>query len=309
MSSSASEMQRTGVPARLPARGELHAAPPITVSRTAVVRRPAPLTATSLLLVAALLLGFVGYVTLLSPVVHARAQSLHYAELREQLASGTAPTGAAAIDVGAPVALVELMGRREVVLEGTTSQVLRDGPGHRRDTVLPGQSGTAVVFGRRAAFGAPFADVADLRRGSEIAVTTGQGRFIYRVTGQRRGGEPAPAPLSAGSGRLTLVTATGLPYLPERVVRVDAELVGAAAPTPARQVTTLATNEPAMAGDRTRIEVLLAASLALLLAACGLSWLWVRWGPRQAWVVSVPVLAALAVAVSAEAVLVLPNLL
>lgn len=309
MTSSASEMRRTAVPARLPARAELHAAPSVALAESSVARRPAPLAATSLLLLAALLLGFVGYATLLSPVVHARAQSLHYAELREQLADGTAPTAAAPIAVGAPVALLDLPGRREVVLEGTTSEVLRDGPGHRRDTVLPGQSGTAVVFGRRAAFGAPFADVAELRRGSEMTVTTAQGRFTYRVTGQRSGGEPAPPPLSTGSGRLTLVTATGLPYLPDRVVRVDAELVGAAAPTPARQVTTLATNEPAMAGDPTRLEVLLAASLALLLAACGLSWLWVRWGPRQSWVVGVPVLAALAVAVSAEAVLVLPNLL
>lgn len=309
MTSSASELQRTALPTRLPARADLHAAPPVAASQPPVARRPAPLAATSLLLLAGLLLGFVGYVTLLSPVVHARAQALHYAELREQLASGTAPTGADPVPVGAPVALLELSGRREVVLEGTTSEVLRDGPGHRRDTVLPGQSGTAVVFGRRAAFGAPFAEVADLRRGSEIAVTTSQGRFTYRVTGQRRGGEVAPAPLSAGSGRLTLVTATGAPYLPERVVRVDAELVGTAAPTPARQVTALAAGEPAMAGDRSRIAVLLGASLALLLAACGLSWLWARWGPRQAWVVGVPVLAALAVAVSAEAVLVLPNLL
>lgn len=309
MTASASELHRSALPERLPARAELTAAPVVREARPRVARRPAPLLGTSLLLLAALLLGFVGYVAGLSHVVHARAQTLHYAELREQLANGTAPTGADLVPVGAPVALLELAGRREVVVEGTTSEVLRDGPGHRRDTVLPGQSGTAVLFGRRAAFGGPFAEVAELRRGSEIAVTTAQGRFTYRVTGQRRGGEPAPAPLSAGSGRLTLVTATGMPYLPERVVRVDAELVGTAAPTPARQVTALAAGEPAMSGDRSRIAVLLGASLALLLAACGLSWLWVRWGPRQAWVVAVPVLAALAVAVSAEAVLILPNLL
>ena len=42
-----------------------------------------------------------------------------------------------------------------VVVEGTSPENLTLGPGHLRDTPLPGQAGISVVFGRRATFGAP----------------------------------------------------------------------------------------------------------------------------------------------------------
>ena len=280
------------------------------------VRPPVPVVATGLLLLGALLLGFVVFTGGISHVVHARAQSLAYADLREELANGTAPVGAVdvnglALAPGAPVALLEIpsLGVREVVLEGTTSGVLRSGPGHRRDTVLPGQAGTAVIFGRRAAFGAPFASLTELRSGRTLTVTTGQGRHEYRITGTRRGGSAAPAPPAVGAGRLTLVTATGLPYLPEAVVRVDAELLSPVQPTPPRVAISLARAEQALAGDRSGLFLLVLWAQALLLAACGAVWLRVRWGLRQAWLVAVPVLVLLGVGASSAAVQLLPNLL
>lgn len=279
--------------------------------------RPAPpLAGTGLTLLALLLLCFVVFVCGLSHVVHARAQQLAYADLREQLANGTAPLSGVdeagqPLAPGSPVALLEApsVGIREVVLEGTASGVLRQGPGHRRDTVLPGQAGTAVLFGRQAAFGGPFSEVTELRTGSELTVTTAQGRFTFRVVGVRRGGSAGPPALQAGAGRLTLVTADGPPYLPDQVVRVDADLVGDAAPTPGRVVIPLAEAEGALAGDRSSLVGLLLWTQALLAAACGVAWLSARWGLRQAWVVGVPVLAVLGVAVSASAVQLLPNLL
>lgn len=318
MTSSAYDLERTA------ALSDERPVPPVVVTTDTVVvatapvpvRRSAPVAATALTLLAVLLLGFVAFTCGLSHVAHARAQDLAYADLREQLATGTAPVGGLdelglTVPIGAPVALLEVpaAGLREVVLEGTTSGVLRDGPGHRRDSVLPGQAGTSVVFGRRAAFGGPFAQVPELRRGSEIAVTTGQGRFIYRVVGVRRGGAAAPAPLQAGAARLTLVTALGLPYLPESVVRVDADLVGAPAPAPARVATALTAAETALAGDSSSLLALLLWTQALLVAACGTAWLRARWGLRQAWLVAVPLLTVLAVAVSSSAVQLLPNLL
>jgi LPXTG-site transpeptidase (sortase) family protein len=316
MTSSAQDLQRTATLPRVAAQPDQPVIETVAVVQAPAVPTSTPWAATSLLLLALLLLGFVATTTGLSQVVHARAQALSYAELREQLANGTAPVGGLdelgrPVPVGAPVALLELdaLGLREVVVEGTSSGVLREGPGHRRDSVLPGQAGTAVVFGRRAAFGGPFADLGELRRGSEIDVTTGQGRFTYRVVGTRRGGGATPAPLPAGGGRLTLVTATGLPYLPEEVLRVDADLVGTPAPTPPRAAVPLTRAESALAGDRSSLTSLLLWTQALLLAACGAALLRARWGLRQTWVVAVPVLIVLGVAVSASAVQLLPNLL
>ena len=81
---------------------------------------------------------------------------------------------------------------------GTTSGVLFDGPGHRRDTPLPGQQGTSLIMGRRAAFGGPFAGIDDLEKGDRIRVTTGQGAFDFDVIGVRHEGDPTPPLPRAG---------------------------------------------------------------------------------------------------------------
>lgn len=137
---------------------------------------------------------------------------------------------------GAPVALLRIpaLGLREVVAEGTTSEVLMSGPGHRRDTALPGQAGASVIMGRKWGYGSPFNDVHRLPNGARVEVTTGQGKAVYEVTGVRHPGDPNPAALGRGEGRLTLMTATGGAYTPEDVVRIDAELVGPARPSPPR---------------------------------------------------------------------------
>jgi LPXTG-site transpeptidase (sortase) family protein len=83
----------------------------------------------------------------------------------------------------------------EVVFEGTTSGVLQDGPGHRRDTVFPGQEGTSVIMGRQATYGGPFGRLDVLQPGEPFTITTGQGAHTYHVTGVRREGDPQPPPL------------------------------------------------------------------------------------------------------------------
>lgn len=289
---------------------ELSAAP-------ATVRPAPPLAATGLSILAALLLGFALHVGGVSHVLQARNQSLAFAELREQLARGTVPVGQTAdgalLTPGTPLALLQLPGEDvpKVVLEGTAATVLDGGPGHRRDSVLPGQPGTSVLYGRRASYGGPFAAVPDLVPGKVLSVTTGQGTHDYRVTGVRRAGDPAPPPLAAGAGRLTLVTASGPSYLPSGAVRVDAELLTPVQQAPGRVLGagSLAPAEKPLAGDRSVLVALLLWGQALLLAACALAWARVRWGLRQAWVVGVPVLGALGLAVAHSAAGLLPNLL
>ncbi|GGO83178.1 sortase [Wenjunlia tyrosinilytica] len=272
----------------------------------------------ALTILAALLLGFAANLTVVGHLKHARDQQTGFAELRKQLALGTAPVGQTGSDghllrPGTPVAVLRIpaLGLREVVFEGTTSGVLVSGPGHRRDTPLPGQAGTSVVMGRQWGYGSPFNHIDRLQTGLEIRVATGQGKHVYRVTAVRRAGDPVPAPLTAGHGRLTLITATGAPYTPSGVLRVDADLVTPAQPSPARPLAPGAVSEAErpLGGDGSAWLPMALWSQLLLAAVAAVVWARRRWGQWQAWIVGFPVLSALGIAVCGAATRLLPNLL
>ncbi|WP_408898495.1 sortase [Nocardioides sp. R1-1] len=248
----------------------------------------------------------------LGGVSQERSQSLLYAELRAQLAAATAPVGPVT-EPGAPVALLEIprLGLQQVVVEGTASGDLLAGPGHLRNTVLPGQAGTSVVFGRAATYGAPFADLAELEPGDRIEVTVGQGRAVFTVQALRRTGDPLPQPLAAGRSRLTLVTAEGAGRLraiaPGDVLSVDAE-ADSAFPAPPGLPRTVPESEEPMGLD-TGVLPLLALDLALLLAlTLGVIAARQRWSLVHVWVVAAPLAIALAWATTDGVMRLLPNL-
>lgn len=72
----------------------------------------------------------------------------------------------------------------EIVVEGTDVDALRKGPGHYSWTPMPGQPGNASIAGHRTTYGAPFANIGNLRPGDRITVQTAQGEFIYEVLAQ-----------------------------------------------------------------------------------------------------------------------------
>jgi sortase A len=107
-------------------------------------------------------LGFAGYLYVLSSVQESRSQVLEYVRLRGELAGQVAPLGPTApgspvavlgpTAPGSPVAVLGIPGigvRNMVVVEGTSPENLTLGPGHLRDTPLPGQAGVSEIFGRR----------------------------------------------------------------------------------------------------------------------------------------------------------------
>jgi sortase A len=258
---------------------------------------------------------FVLYAVVLSPIEASHRQALLYNDLREDLALQTAPLGGQIIP-GTPLALLdsEDAGINDVVVvEGTASGDLMNGPGHKRDTVLPGQIGVSVLYGRASLFGGPFGSVAGLRTGDKIVATTGQGVFTYVVQGVRRAGDSFPAPLAAGAGRLTLVSAEGngrFGFLaPQAVVYIDAALQGQAQPTLPGRPSVVPKSEQAMQGDPSAL-LPLALALPLLVGAVLLvAWARTRWGGWQTWVIGAPILLATVWAVSQAAVQLLPNLL
>ena len=159
------------------------------------------------MMVSVLLLGFVAHVTLFGILQHDRSQTEGYQELRTLLAKAEAPLGQLGVDekvvpAGTPVALLEIdeIGLTEVVRQGTSPDVLREAVGHRRDTVMPGQEGTSVLYGRQATYGGPFGQLAALVPGDIIVVTTGQDEHRYKVFGLRRPGDPAARVVARGRG-------------------------------------------------------------------------------------------------------------
>lgn len=272
------------------------------------------------LTLSALLLGFVAHVTLIGSLQHARAQQVLYQELRTELALATAPLGQLDVDGvlvpdGTPIGLLTIETRdvviEEVFVQGTTSGVLTVGPGHRRDSVMPGQEGTSIIMARQAAYGGPFGYLAGLEPGDRITITTGQGVAKYEVIGLRREGELLPQPLQDGEGRLELVTADGTALLPSGVLYVDADLVGTPRETPAAVMTTavLSPGEFAMASDPAGGLPTLFWAILLVLAAGATRWVRAQWGPWQTWIVSVPVLVVLGALTADAAMTLFPNLL
>ncbi|GIU85493.1 MAG: hypothetical protein KatS3mg009_0008 [Acidimicrobiia bacterium] len=232
-------------------------------------------------------------------------------ELVEQATGEAAEAAAQAapgpIAPGTPVAVLEVrrLGITEVVVAGTTPELLKRGPGHFRNTPLPGERGNAVVAGRRTTYGAPFRRLDALRVGDEIVVTTTSGRFTYVVEeppGEQGDDERAAFTVEpgdadvisdAGDNRLTLISSDPR-FLASRRLAVVAGLEGRpGAPLDVPRPTVIGANESALAGDASGwVGVLLWGQLLVLAIAGG--WVWSRRGDRRsAWLVTVPVVLAL----------------
>jgi sortase A len=153
------------------------------------------------------LLLFVGYAFVFSGYEEARVQ--------HQLLNNFTGPGAGALltgkipSEGQPAAVLDIpaIGLEAVVVEGTSSLDLMKGPGLMMGTAEPGTKGNAVIAGRRATAGAPFASLPSLQTGDRITVTTGLGKFKYRVVdvGTVAAGSPDPIAPSP-QALLTLVT-------------------------------------------------------------------------------------------------------
>jgi len=137
-----------------------------------------------------------------------------------------------AADRGAPLMVlqVENLKANVVVAEGSDADILRGGPGLMAGSPLPGEDGNAVILGRSTRFGAPFAFVKDLEKGSVIDIRLRDTQVVrYEVTKVSTVSGTDERPLrQTDDARLTLVTSAGLPLDSRRRV-VTAKLTGASA--------------------------------------------------------------------------------
>lgn len=255
----------------------------------------------SLAMLGALVLTFVIYLVGVSGIQHDRDQATLYANFRYDLAQGTAPVGPA--KAGRAVAIIEIsrIKLREVVVEGTSSSDLAHGPGHRRDTPLPGQAGVSVLYGRAETYGGPFGALRSLRGGDLIKVTTGQGVSTYTVT-HTDGTVLAPA---ATGGGLVLVTADSRLAQRQDLI-VSAQLNGPAWPGNPK-LPVIARPEVGLQGEPSAVIALVLWSQALLLGAVATTWAYVRWARWPTYLISTPILVAILWNVYENIARLLPN--
>jgi sortase A len=211
------------------------------------------LAASALLLLAAVLIAAEVVVTLVwqepfSALSAKRAQSALSQELAEQERAAssaqhlavTRQAGAAEMAVsgrrlerrtpiGEPLGRISIpkIGSKFVFVSGTGEASLKKGPGHYRDTVLPGEHGSVAIAGHRTTYLAPFRDLDKLRRGDLLIVKMPYGAFSYRTEGSLVVSPSDARPLRrVGHDRLVLTTCTP-PFSAAKRLVVTGKLVSA----------------------------------------------------------------------------------
>jgi hypothetical protein len=253
-----------------------------------------------------LVLGFAGYLYGLSGVQEARSQTVMFTQLQNELANQVAPLGPAT--PGSPVAILRIpsLGITDmVVVQGTSPQNLTLGPGHRRDTPMPGQAGVSAIYGRVATFGAPFGRLDELQPGSVVSLITGQGLSTYTVAAVTGGGQVIDDPWP---NRLVLMTASS-PVIPSSFVEVDARLTTSPRPTPG-VAPVINSCELPMAGDHSALALtaVMEWSLALALVTAGAAVAAMRWSPWPAYLAAAPLVLAVPWNLYQSLAMLLPNL-
>jgi sortase A len=88
---------------------------------------------------------------------------------------------------GDPIARLRLptLDVSEIVVNGTDSGTLKEGPGRYLGSAMPGENELVYIAGHRTTYGAPFSRIDRLGRGDPVLVELPYGTFRYRVTGHR----------------------------------------------------------------------------------------------------------------------------
>ena len=157
--------------------------------RSRWARRTLSASSVLLMIVAVGLLGFPIYTN----VRHDRLQ--HH--LSDQLGSPTLVQQykSRSLRQGDALTRIEIpdLGVDTVVVQGTGASALRAGAGHYVDTPLPCEDGNVAIAGHRTTYGKPFANLDQLKPGSQIKLTTPIGQCIYEVMPTPRSVEGMPA--------------------------------------------------------------------------------------------------------------------
>jgi sortase A len=188
-----------------------------------------------LILIGLVLLGYVGHEYW---TMHREQQALRRQWLQQQQSAAIpANTPAAPKDDGLTRVSIPKINLDLIVVEGTNHKALRLGPGHLKDTPLPGETGNSVISAHRDTF---FRHIYELVKGDEIQVRRDGRTYTFQVVGKKI---VEPNDLSVvrntEDARLTLITCYPTYYIgpaPQRLI-VTAKLVDDTQQNPQRAET------------------------------------------------------------------------
>ena len=138
------------------------------------------------------------------------------------------------------IALLEVpaAGIADIVVEGVSVSALRHGPAHIPGTAQPGEVGNSAIAGHRTTYGAPFADLDEVRTGDPVYVTTTSGKFTFEVIDSRIVAPERTEVLQPDGDRAMVTLITCHPrYSTSKRLVVTAELVSRE-PLPSSESTT-----------------------------------------------------------------------
>jgi sortase A len=138
---------------------------------------------------------FVVYQLYVTDLLTAQRQDELSTQLREEWASGPAPSleTITEVDIGDAFGVLRIPRLGEdytrVVLEGTAEEQLSQGPGRYAGSAMPGEQGNLALAGHRVGRGSPFLELDTMRPGDPIVVETADSWFVYRVLGDPATGD------------------------------------------------------------------------------------------------------------------------
>jgi sortase A len=158
-----------------------------------LVRRGAALIALVLIAFGLAMLAYPAATDLYAARQQARLRSEFAAEFA---AAPPGPGGPVPARLAMAVVQVPAIGLDTVMVQGTSTQALRMGPGHYPGTAVPCLPGNAAVAGHRTTYGHPFERLDELVPGEDITLTLPWGRCTYQVIPALQG-RVTPRPGSA----------------------------------------------------------------------------------------------------------------
>jgi sortase A len=251
--------------------------------------------ALGLLLLAGLIVGFIAYEFFLSSLVEQRSQQILLDRFRFLANEGLATTPEWQPAPGDPIAVLTIsqLGIESVVVEGTSSSATTSGPGHLRQSPLPGRPGNSVIAARRTTFGAPFRDLDLLQEGQLIQMATGVGVFTYRIR-ELREVRPGETDVLDPTGENLLTLITSAPeYRASGRLAVIAELDGDPAAQELGPIAVIPADETGLTGQPWALAPLLLLVQALIGTLLAAVWFARQMSQRVAWLLAAPVTAAL----------------
>jgi sortase A len=148
-----------------------------------------------------------------APVSHVSAQPKNVSRLAALFAKQ--------VGDGQPIGRIVIpsIGLDIVVVQGTSTSDLTQGPGHYPSTPFPGQPGTTAIAGHRTTYLAPFRHLDELHGGNHIELQMPYATLDYRVQ-RTRVVEPTDVGIlhPAGYQRLVLTACHPLYSASERIV-------------------------------------------------------------------------------------------